>query len=375
MRKNQLKTKPLKKPFRNNSPSSSSPSTTTTTTTTTAISSKAGDQTETTTKRIGFSGFKINNSQTSSIQKSRSTKQNATTTTTNSLSRSAFGHFDNDHINTSDKPKVELIDTIEGNIATGKDSDNGNKRPLVIPVPKNQTLVKSSRKKEAGSDNDSTKDKRGDSESVANNKDKDVRKSHNSYGLQIMSNSSKNKKPKTTDKNQSSQVLSTKPSTSTSKPIPKKSFTQDNDNNEDGEETLRNKAIQSLLSNSDEDESSNPNRTAVISTESNSTRLEERERKAYHASIGELPDETTLEGYSEVPIEDFGAALLRGMGWNEDQDEATNGAGQTHNVDPFAPRQSFLGLGAKPMPPHLLEKKSRRSSPATQPSHHRQQHR
>lgn len=29
------------------------------------------------------------------------------------------------------------------------------------------------------------------------------------------------------------------------------------------------------------------------------------------------PDETTMEEYEHIPVEEFGAALLRGLGWNE----------------------------------------------------------
>ncbi|KAG0030442.1 hypothetical protein BGZ81_002671 [Podila clonocystis] len=40
--------------------------------------------------------------------------------------------------------------------------------------------------------------------------------------------------------------------------------------------------------------------------------------EAFQKNLEELPDEATLEDYDKVPVEEFGAALLRGMGWNGD---------------------------------------------------------
>jgi hypothetical protein len=40
--------------------------------------------------------------------------------------------------------------------------------------------------------------------------------------------------------------------------------------------------------------------------------------EAFQKNLDELPDEATLDDYDNVPVEEFGAALLRGMGWNGD---------------------------------------------------------
>jgi hypothetical protein len=52
---------------------------------------------------------------------------------------------------------------------------------------------------------------------------------------------------------------------------------------------------------------------------------------------------TTLEEYEEVPVEDFGAAMLRGMGWKGDdkEDEKDKAAISVKK------RTLYLGLGAK----------------------------
>ena len=69
------------------------------------------------------------------------------------------------------------------------------------------------------------------------------------------------------------------------------------------------------------------------------------EAEALKQDVDELPDVATLEDYERVPVEEFGAALLRGMGWKEGP--ATKKGGK--NADPFLPplRPAFLGLGAK----------------------------
>ncbi|KAI8604515.1 DExH-box splicing factor binding site-domain-containing protein [Dissophora ornata] len=42
--------------------------------------------------------------------------------------------------------------------------------------------------------------------------------------------------------------------------------------------------------------------------------------EAFQKNLEELPDEATLEDYEKVPVEEFGAALLRGMGWSGDME-------------------------------------------------------
>ncbi|KAG8936180.1 hypothetical protein FRC02_004208 [Tulasnella sp. 418] len=70
------------------------------------------------------------------------------------------------------------------------------------------------------------------------------------------------------------------------------------------------------------------------------------EATAYRFDVATRPDEATLEDYTRVPVEQFGAALLRGMGWKEGA--ATTKNGKTA-VQPYLPQQrpSLLGLGAK----------------------------
>lgn len=44
--------------------------------------------------------------------------------------------------------------------------------------------------------------------------------------------------------------------------------------------------------------------------------------EAFQKNLDELPDEASLEDYANVPVEEFGAALLRGMGWKGDSNSS-----------------------------------------------------
>lgn len=53
------------------------------------------------------------------------------------------------------------------------------------------------------------------------------------------------------------------------------------------------------------------------------------------------------ESYKSVPIEEFGAAMLRGMGWSGKQNDES----KTLSSFDVLPRENRLGLGAAPKPP------------------------
>lgn len=38
---------------------------------------------------------------------------------------------------------------------------------------------------------------------------------------------------------------------------------------------------------------------------------------AFRDDIQNRPDETTMEEYERLPVDEYGAALLRGLGWSE----------------------------------------------------------
>jgi len=76
------------------------------------------------------------------------------------------------------------------------------------------------------------------------------------------------------------------------------------------------------------------------------------EDDAYKQDVAELPDSADLDAYERVPVSQFGAALLRGMGWKEGE-AATRRVGKNGEkkgmVEPWLPtaRPALLGIGAK----------------------------
>jgi ribosomal protein L24 len=76
----------------------------------------------------------------------------------------------------------------------------------------------------------------------------------------------------------------------------------------------------------------------------NSQHLSEEERIAL--DVEQRPDEASLDDYERVPVEEFGAGMLRGMGWKGLGDPI--GGIVKANVEPvtFAPRGERMGLGA-----------------------------
>ncbi|PVZ97696.1 hypothetical protein BB558_006338, partial [Smittium angustum] len=55
-------------------------------------------------------------------------------------------------------------------------------------------------------------------------------------------------------------------------------------------------------------------------SEANAT-IGDKEKKKLLGDLENLEEGTTEESYARVPVESFGAALLRGMGWNEEADK------------------------------------------------------
>ncbi|KAL7575975.1 hypothetical protein ACA910_000764 [Epithemia clementina (nom. ined.)] len=73
---------------------------------------------------------------------------------------------------------------------------------------------------------------------------------------------------------------------------------------------------------------------------------ERRETEQYYKDMAALPDPMNVEDYkqSRVSIAEFGAAMLRGMGWTgEDQNNT-----KKDSLEPSLPRPHRLGLGAIP---------------------------
>ena len=77
----------------------------------------------------------------------------------------------------------------------------------------------------------------------------------------------------------------------------------------------------------------------------------EQELDRYQQQLHAAAEEATLDDYTNTPIEEFGAALLRGMGWAEGKAVGRrNIRGVVPQAIQFVARPSGLGLGADPAP-------------------------
>ncbi|KAF2710324.1 hypothetical protein K504DRAFT_377383 [Pleomassaria siparia CBS 279.74] len=70
------------------------------------------------------------------------------------------------------------------------------------------------------------------------------------------------------------------------------------------------------------------------------------EEAAFAADLASAPDAPSLDAYEATPIEGFGAALLRGMGW-KDGEELGRNKGRVTKPRQVKPRPALLGIGAK----------------------------
>lgn len=69
--------------------------------------------------------------------------------------------------------------------------------------------------------------------------------------------------------------------------------------------------------------------------------------QAFRDDVASRPAEATLDQYERVPVEEFGAALLRGMGWKDGQEVGKNAKGVEGPGRKVEQRPAFLGIGAK----------------------------
>ncbi|KAL4781197.1 DExH-box splicing factor binding site-domain-containing protein [Aspergillus varians] len=73
---------------------------------------------------------------------------------------------------------------------------------------------------------------------------------------------------------------------------------------------------------------------------------------SFRADVAARPEPATLDQYNAIPVEEFGAALLRGMGWKDGETVGKGnyaGADSSRASTPHVParRPGFLGIGAK----------------------------
>ena len=69
----------------------------------------------------------------------------------------------------------------------------------------------------------------------------------------------------------------------------------------------------------------------------------------FRADVASRPDVASLDDYERIPVEDFGSAMLRGMGWKEGQAIGKAG-GKAVKQQKVERRPALLGIGAKEAP-------------------------
>ncbi|KAJ3387275.1 hypothetical protein HDU84_000924 [Entophlyctis sp. JEL0112] len=164
------------------------------------------------------------------------------------------------------------------------------------------------------------------------------------WGLQLQSKSS----------SASSLVTSDSNAASPSSTLPK---SEDTNGEAQQPSTLQERAIAQLLA-----ESSAPRTNVMPILQQNAvpgiSDIDDPKEKYLH-DVRMRPDEATLEDFELVPIEEFGIAMLRGMGYRDDDDA-------NKKKDDFVfhkPRPNLLGLGAEvPKTPKIKESKGKTAS-------------
>ncbi|KAK5124064.1 hypothetical protein LTR85_002261 [Meristemomyces frigidus] len=71
------------------------------------------------------------------------------------------------------------------------------------------------------------------------------------------------------------------------------------------------------------------------------------EEQAFEQDFKTAPDMATLDDYARVPVEQFGAALLRGMGWKDGEGIGLNRGRKAEKTKVPERRPALLGIGAK----------------------------
>ena len=86
------------------------------------------------------------------------------------------------------------------------------------------------------------------------------------------------------------------------------------------------------------------------------------EKERFKRDIDVRPEEVSFndDTYQRVPIHEFGAALLRGMGWDPKKGVGAEGNQRVVKPTTYESRPSLLGLGAMPKPAALDGKKRKR---------------
>ena len=96
--------------------------------------------------------------------------------------------------------------------------------------------------------------------------------------------------------------------------------------------------------------------------------LAEKELQAFKEDLADLPEQATLDDYESMPIEDFGAAMLRGMGWEEGSPSARTRRGWSLRWSSCRGPGAWASARSPPPPPsnprRVLKPGETRDAPA-----------
>ncbi|CAG8776586.1 23931_t:CDS:2 [Dentiscutata erythropus] len=118
--------------------------------------------------------------------------------------------------------------------------------------------------------------------------------------------------------------------------------------------SLKQQALAEILKGPKTDSDTEEIEQSLVLQIAKNKNLESRKEKvsdleAFRREVESLPDEADID-YDSVPIEDFGAAMLRGMGWRPGMTIGKNQKIKSIELREPKARPTHLGLGASPLP-------------------------
>ncbi|KAK9433502.1 DExH-box splicing factor binding site-domain-containing protein [Lipomyces doorenjongii] len=203
---------------------------------------------------------------------------------------------------------AQLITVFGADGGTGEKEEE--KKVLVIPAIENRNWIQETMKRRGiyrpvGQLIDAERNREADEQEK---KSQQARK----YGLTLVKRESSTEDDRTVDikEDESETVRDAHNILESSRTVSLKKETQDE------------RAIRELISEFSEDDRKNSHLVLPITLASTVQSAEVRQQQmseedAYKLDIVTRPDEPTLQDYEAVPVEEFGFALLRGMGWKE----------------------------------------------------------
>ncbi|EGD73222.1 hypothetical protein PTSG_04937 [Salpingoeca rosetta] len=126
--------------------------------------------------------------------------------------------------------------------------------------------------------------------------------------------------------------------------------------------TLEQRAIEAILSSKEDVQKEEIDAIPLLMrNRAPGTEQAQTDDEKFKMDVAQRPDESKLDDYDRVPVDAFGAAMLRGMGWKEGEAIGGTFQGLIEPIE-YVPRMNRLGLGAtrdlelKPDYKHMAKK-------------------